>query len=289
MVVKIGTFGNDLLLGTAAADLLNGKGGNDVLLGGYGDDEVLGAAGNDILNGGAGDDQLVGGIGNDTAVFETTADLVISLRYGYASSITLGEDTLSRIENIVSGDGDDVIVGSDYANIVQGGDGNDYIYAGDGADSIYGGDGADELGGYLGNDFISGGSGGDFINGEEGDDVIDGGGGADEIFGGDGVDQISGGGGADRFVVQNTDSGVGASSRDVIDDFNQAQGDKIDLHYLDDLQFIGTDTFSAPDQVRFFQSNGDTIIRINTVGNTDAEMEIQLEGIVNLGVGDFIL
>ena len=214
---------------------------------------------------------------------------MVSLKYGYAQSITLGEDTLSQIENAITGDGDDLIVGSDFANVIQVGNGNDYVYAGDGADSIYGGNGADELGGYLGNDFISGGSGADFLNGEEGDDEVDGGGGNDEIWGGYGVDHLTGGTGADKFAVTSWDTGVGAGNRDVVEDFSKAQGDRIDLHFFDDLQFIGNETFTAPDQVRFFQSNGDTIIRINTVGNTDAEYEIQLEGTVNLTAGDFIL
>ena len=154
---------------------------------------------------------------------------------------------------------------------------------------IYGGNGADELGGGAGDDLIFGGAGADYINGEEGDDVADGGDGNDEILGGDGVDRLTGGGGADKFVFENGDSGVGAGSRDIVEDFTKAQNDKIDLHFFDDLDFIGDSAFSAPDQVRFIHSGGNTIVRINTVGNTGAEMEIELSGVINLAAGDFLL
>jgi Ca2+-binding RTX toxin-like protein len=52
-----GGAGNDLVLGTAAADTLKGNGGNDCILGG---------GGNDSLNGGAGTDVCIGGPGTDS-------------------------------------------------------------------------------------------------------------------------------------------------------------------------------------------------------------------------------
>lgn len=48
-------------------------------------------------------------------------------------------------------------------------------------------------------------------------------------------------------------------------------------------------SFDAPDQVHFVHSGGDTIVRINTVGNSTAKMEIELAGIVDLAAGDFPL
>jgi Ca2+-binding RTX toxin-like protein len=55
--ISTGTNGNDLELGTSAADNMNGGGGNDCLIGGGGDD---------TLNGGAGTDVCIGGPGTDT-------------------------------------------------------------------------------------------------------------------------------------------------------------------------------------------------------------------------------
>lgn len=61
----VGAGGNDVFLGYAGDDVLNGRAGNDVLFGGAGDDLLIGATGRDVLRGGAGDDVLVGGMGRD--------------------------------------------------------------------------------------------------------------------------------------------------------------------------------------------------------------------------------
>ncbi len=43
-------------------------------------------------------------------------------------------------------------------------------------------------------------------------------------------------------------------------------------------------------QVRYFQSGGDTIVQVNHSGAAaGADLEIQLEGIINLNGSDFIL
>lgn len=52
-----GTAGNDLILGTNAAETIRGNAGNDCLVGG---------GGNDNLRGGAGTDVCIGGPGTDT-------------------------------------------------------------------------------------------------------------------------------------------------------------------------------------------------------------------------------
>ena len=85
-----------------------------------------------------------------------------------------------------------------------------------------------------GNDSIIGGGSNDVLFGYNGNDVISGGAGDDVLVGGLGVDRLTGGSGADRFVFQSTsDSGLGASNRDVITDFRRADGDKIDLWQVD--------------------------------------------------------
>ncbi|MBN0989546.1 beta strand repeat-containing protein, partial [Amphritea pacifica] len=57
--------GDDRLVGSAAADTIDGLDGNDALIGLDGDDTLIGGIGNDILVGGAGDDLLMGGSGSD--------------------------------------------------------------------------------------------------------------------------------------------------------------------------------------------------------------------------------
>ena len=143
MVVKIGTFGNDLLLGTSAADTLQGSfgddtlrgfNGNDLLVGGGDDDTLEGGKGSDSLYGDAGDDHLDGGAGVDTAVFNTAGDVEVSLTTGIATS-NLGNDTLEWVENLTTGDGDDELTGDDLANILTAGGGNDSIHANGGMTS----------------------------------------------------------------------------------------------------------------------------------------------------------
>lgn len=58
--------GNDVINGGNGADLLNGGAGLDSLNGDAGVDLLWGDAGNDSLNGGTGNDLLYGGYGNDT-------------------------------------------------------------------------------------------------------------------------------------------------------------------------------------------------------------------------------
>ncbi|MDC0832346.1 calcium-binding protein [Geitlerinema sp. CS-897] len=58
--------GDDVAVGGADADELNGEAGDDILNGNRGNDIVNGGDGNDLLNGGADDDVLIGGAGQDT-------------------------------------------------------------------------------------------------------------------------------------------------------------------------------------------------------------------------------
>jgi hypothetical protein len=106
------------------------------------------------------------------------------------------------------------------------------------------------------------------------------------------VDVLTGSTGEDSFGFYadpeyGTDGGVGAGNRDIITDFSQAQNDIIDIG---DLDFIGQAAFSSVNQVRYFQSGGDTIVQVNHSGAAaGADLEIQLEGIINLNGSDFVL
>jgi len=80
-----GGSGNDILIGTAAANTLVGGNGNNILLGGGGNDTLTGGTGADILIGGSGADSLSGAgrgdilIGGYLSYFDEstgTADLI---------------------------------------------------------------------------------------------------------------------------------------------------------------------------------------------------------------------
>ena len=60
-----GLVGNDKIQGNEDTDQLYGDNGNDIIQGGTGSDILYGDVGDDVLAGGTDDDSLIGGIGND--------------------------------------------------------------------------------------------------------------------------------------------------------------------------------------------------------------------------------
>lgn len=71
--------------------------------------------------------------------------------------------SLSSIENVIAGDGSDLLVGSISRNKLLGMRGNDRIHGNDGNDSLYGGSGNDHLDGGQGADELIGGLGADIF------------------------------------------------------------------------------------------------------------------------------
>lgn len=171
---------------------------------------------------------------------------------------------------------------------LQGGLGNDSLFGGDGIDVLFGnvGDNRTNPPGFTDNDFLDGGLGNDLLRGDAGNDVLCGGRGADRLEGGSGNDVFD-------FNLA-TDSGLVASTRDVIADF--AAGDRIDLSGIDantgvggNQAFSGTfvSTFTAAGQLRFDAAT-------NTLfGNTDAdaaaEFSIVLTGVTSLASAAIVL
>jgi Ca2+-binding RTX toxin-like protein len=148
------TSRSDRWAGTPGDDWVLGLGGNDSLTGGFGDDLLEGGDGNDILQGGEGDDTLIGGAGNDvlaggngndTASYVgTTGNVDVNLAIvAVQNTGAAGRDTLSAIENLVGGKGNDAFIGTSGANVIDGGAGNDTLTGGAGADTLKGSDGND--------------------------------------------------------------------------------------------------------------------------------------------------
>jgi Ca2+-binding RTX toxin-like protein len=90
-----GTRGDDVLRGTADADLILGLPGDDLLFGFAGADGIFGGIGRDALIGGADGDRLAGGPGRDLLVGRPGDD---RLAGGVGSDVLFagfGEDTLA--------------------------------------------------------------------------------------------------------------------------------------------------------------------------------------------------
>jgi Ca2+-binding RTX toxin-like protein len=155
---------DDTLLGGDGNDQVAGGEGDDILVGGDGNDSLDGAGGNDLLLGGAGVDTYAGGAGTDTAdfsdetggnpVFVNLSSNLFITPVGNAGgfrSVGPGEaldsygnyESLSGIENVRTGGGNDHVQGNSEANRIETGAGNDLLSGGAGADTLVGGSGND--------------------------------------------------------------------------------------------------------------------------------------------------
>lgn len=112
-----GSTDNNLLIGNNSGDVISGLGGNDVIVGG---------SGNDIINGGTGFDVL--------DYSQTDQPISFSSVTGKASGLSIGQDAVMGMEGILSGSGDDILVGSSNRDVFSGGYGSDNIDGGAGGD-----------------------------------------------------------------------------------------------------------------------------------------------------------
>lgn len=141
-----GGSGNDVIVGNAAANTLEGLDGNDEIWGGNGFDLLYGGDGRDRLFGGNANDRLFGGSGHD---------------------------------GLFGGNGHDGLFGGNGYDHLYGGFGYDHLYGGYGNDRLAGGYGNDRLFGGPGDDRLYGGPGDDRLTGDDGADDLFGGDGQD--------------------------------------------------------------------------------------------------------------
>jgi len=123
--------GDDVIFGGSGADVINDGAGYDTVDAGTGDDTVFLTNSDATIDGGAGTDTLV------VAGAAADADLIINLENASVTSAdgSVTVQYLAGFENIVSGDGDDVIIGSELDNVITGGMGDDTIIGGSGDDT----------------------------------------------------------------------------------------------------------------------------------------------------------
>ncbi len=289
-------FGNAIFAGDGK-DVVYGVGSaSDAVDGGNGDDLIYGGAGNDLLAGGVGKDVIYGGSGND---------IIGSVRPGTSSGMTTDYVIVQsgdQIGDTLIGDGFDPVtsgISVTLALVAQAGD--DVIAGGNGKDVIWGDNGPNSGGGantsvggndqiFSGNgdDTVYGQGGNDLIQGQNGNDLIDAGAGDDNIEGGMGVDQVKGGAGRDLFIYNSSLEST-AAAMDIIIDFSRADSDKIDLRPLlgtTDLEWGG----NAAKAFGVWQeaSGPNTLVRVDTTGDSLADMVIRLNGSFNLKNADFL-
>ncbi|WP_342240565.1 M10 family metallopeptidase C-terminal domain-containing protein [Inquilinus sp. OTU3971] len=193
-----GSFGDDILIGNAGANVLKGLDGDD------------------LLRGGAGADRLEGGFDTDTVSYYIgSIGVTIDLSANTGSGGDAQGDTLFGFENVSGSQGNDRVTGNIFANILQGWNGDDVLQGGAGADRLDGGGGIDTASyaiSWVGvtADLSTGtGRGGEAeddilvsienLDGSQKADILIGNAGANALKGGDGNDTLRGGGGADRL------------------------------------------------------------------------------------------
>ncbi len=220
--------GDDRLIGDDGNNYLFGGGGNDTLSGGLGDDTINGERGGSS-------ELLDGGEGIDTVDFsyrlenEATFINLNTQEVGFVSSSVV--KSILNFENIIAGDGDDILTGNSSKNSLYGGDGDDTLSGGTGIDYFDGGSGNDtadfsysssdmdadlvanlvtfsggsqeqiisieNIIGTSGNNELIGDSYANYLDGGSGDDTLKGGSGNDTLSGGYGNDYFDGGSGSD--------------------------------------------------------------------------------------------
>jgi Ca2+-binding RTX toxin-like protein len=293
--------GNDVVSGLDGIDMLYGEDGNDTLNGGDGDDSLYGGAGadklwggdgidalfsdagpgylygeagvdylnggddNDYLDGGSGDDFLAGGAGNDVYIVDSAGDAV-------TENTNAGYDIIRSTISIA------VLVDNVEAVQLQGS-----------ADLNADGNGlANNLQGNAGSNILSGLAGVDTINGADGDDVI---------AGGTGNDLLRGGLGADRFVVFQESVGGSALETDQIYDFSAAEGDVLDLSFIDAktggaddaFTYVGATFGKHAGEMTMSFAGGVTTVKLDVNGDGRADYQVKINGDVTGESGDWLL
>ncbi|MBW4531178.1 MAG: hypothetical protein KME02_10890 [Aphanothece saxicola GSE-SYN-MK-01-06B] len=298
-----GDDGNDSISTGDLADVLLGGAGNDTLTGGTGNDTVRGGAGDDTINytvDSHGVDSVDGGSDTDTLVLTSAGgDQILNVTFNGSSITGVEGGSVTNVEsvtaNLGAGTGDVLLYESTPGGVTV----NLALGTASGFSSIAGIENVRSNGGA---DVLTGDSNNNRLNGLGNNDTIDGGGGNDTLTGGLGVDLLTGGTGNDTFLyLSGADSGTTVATRDIITDFEGAGiagGDLINVNDIDantgaggnqNFTFIGTASFSAAGQLRFFQDGSNTIVEGNITGSTGAEFSIQVNGLHTFIATDFVL
>lgn len=131
------------VVGSAFDDVLTASATGSTLTGGAGSDQLVGGAGNDTLIGGdtLGDDAadiIDGGAGFDAVLYYGNLDSHIDLSGATANTGNAAGDVIRDVELLLSGAGNDTLIGTADANLIDAGGGDDTIVATAGKD-IYAG------------------------------------------------------------------------------------------------------------------------------------------------------
>ncbi|WP_281981275.1 S8 family serine peptidase [Thalassorhabdomicrobium marinisediminis] len=193
--------------------------------------------------------------------------------------------SVSHIERVYTGDGNDTIIGDAFGNYLSSGRGNDTITGGSADEYIYGGPGNDTLDGGAGTNYVFGGAGDDlFYAGNPGDDDMYGGEDDDTFRYEGGVagnyqEYANGGTGHDRIQIYDAGTydfstgggsyGFNVFSIEEIEFYADASNSVKEL-ILSDKEFLGTYQFATNLVIDGNNSTGshDTLRIVMNYGDT---------------------
>ena len=171
--------GNDSVIGSAGSDIISLGTGNDNFSGGDGDDVFLAkaSAGLDTVNGGNGHDIIVAASANVSLTLAALSGIEEISANGFSGVKLVGTSvadimnyagmTLTGIESINGGSGNDTITGSQANDRIMGDGGRDIVTGGAGADTFVFATTADSGVGSTKADYIT-----DFVSGSDKIDLI---------------------------------------------------------------------------------------------------------------------
>lgn len=114
--------------------------------------------------------------------------------------------------------------------------------------------------------------------------------GDDTLIAGTGVQQFYGGGGADTFVFESLATVGLKPERDYIDDFNSADGDKVDLSGIAGLIFKGSGGFTGEmGELRVIEVDGFVALSADMNGDKTADFQIIFGNDPTIGAADVLL
>jgi Ca2+-binding RTX toxin-like protein len=232
-----GGGGDDTLIGTSGADVIEGGDwGSQLIIGGLGNDTIHGGGGDDVLRGAQGSDTFrvtgrcsdkdstfegydtyYGGIDRDVILaFGDTVDIGLTA-FSAANAIEVIDRSAATGQVRLLGDWNANTL--DFSTVtvigggltIDGGGGDDKLIGTSGADSIEGGEwGNDDITGGAGNDSIHGGAGDDTVRGGDGDDTFRVTGTSSVDF--EGYDSYAGGLGTDTIAAYGANVDIGMTS-----------------------------------------------------------------------------
>lgn len=195
----------------------------------------------------------LGGLTPDSIFTSGGDDDLRNIDRSIFTSTGAGNDSVSLVSQgtVVTGMGNDFVLGSQDGDSIVTGEGNDsvnaqagsdFVDAGAGNDFIDGGDGNNTVAAGAGNNTVATGTGADSVTAEDGNDTITTGDGADTVRAGDGTNTVRSGAGADLVVT-----GIGNDSINTTGGASEVDNDTVDSGDGNDSIFVGLgdDTVNA--------------------------------------------